>query len=155
MNAQIDLHGAEVLYLPDQAAPITIGPSSIVGLVGAAPDAQGAAIARLAVGAANAALTFAATAAGAAGNTISLEIVRPAEASQPLTVTRDERAITVSLATDAGGEVSTTAANLVAAFAADAAAPARELVSVANTGASDGRGRGFANRAHPARRRRG
>ena len=138
MNPQIDLHGAEVLHLPDQAAPITIGPSSIVGLVGAAPDAQGATIARLVVGAGNAALTFTAADGGQRGNTISLEIVRPAEASQPLTVSRDGRAITVSLAANGDGEATTTGAELVAAFAAVAAASARELVSVANTGTSTG-----------------
>ncbi|MDE0203340.1 MAG: phage tail sheath subtilisin-like domain-containing protein [Rhodospirillaceae bacterium] len=136
MTAQIDLHGAEVLYLPDQTAPITVGPSSIVGLVGAAADAANATSARLAVGMANAALTFTAAAAGAAGNTITLEIARPNEASQALSVTVDGRAITVSLATDATGEATTTGVELLAAWALVPAAVA--LAAIAHTAGSTG-----------------
>ena len=258
MTAQIDLHGAEVLHLPDQTAPITVGPSSVVGLVGAAPRAQRETRARLAIGRGNAALTFtaaglvaaqaaslvangtvesgavtitadetgpdgngisvalvvvgaatanelvavdgnaitvtlrsagssdlststAATVAaaingdaaagalvtavaggggtgrvaaadraflaggangrdtrGAAGNAVTLEIVRPNQASQALTVTVDGTAITVSLATDATGAVTTTAAELVTAWAAALNAAARALLAIAATGASTG-----------------
>ena len=136
MAAQIDLHGAEVLYLPDQTAPITIGPSSIVGLVGAATNAAAEASARLAIGQGNAALTFTAAAAGAAGNTIVLEIVRPNEASQALTVTVDGRSVVVSLATDADGAAITTGVLLLAAWAAVPAALA--LAALAATPPSTG-----------------
>ena len=136
MAPQIDLHGAEVLYLPDQTAPITIGPSSIVGLVGAATDAAAAATARLAIGQGNAALTFTAAAAGAAGSTISVEIVRPVAISQPLTVVVDGRSAVVSLATDADGEATTTGKLLLVAWAAVPAAVA--LAALAHTAGSTG-----------------
>ena len=163
MNAQIDLHGAEVLHLPDQTAPITVGPSSIVGLVGAAPEAQGRTSARLAVGAANAALTFtaaglvAARAAsltvgagnsglaftakrpGAAGNAISLAFVTVQAATAGETVAVEGNEITVTLRSAVNSEVSTASANQVkAAIDADTAASA--LVSVATATGGDGSG---------------
>ena len=158
MATQIDLHGAEVLYLADQAAPITIGPSSIVGLVGAATNAAAETSARLAIGRGNAALTFTAAAAGAAGNTIVLEIVRPNEASKALAITVDGRSVVVSLATDVDGEVTTTGILLLAAWAVVPAAPAiaaSTLAAIAATGHLDRSRRGLAHRPHASRRRRG
>ena len=162
MAESIDLHGAEVLYLPDQAAPITIGPSSIVGLVGAAPHAQAAASAGLAIGRGNAALTFSAAAqvvavasrlivgqnnaalaftaaaAGAAGDTVSIALADPGGANQALSIAVAGRAITVSLATDGGGAVTTTGALLVAYWTAGTGAAARALAGIANAAGSTG-----------------
>ncbi len=162
MNAQIDLHGAEVLYLPDQTAPITVGPSSIVGLVGAATNAQAAVaaklavgqgnagltftaaaqvaalIARLEVGAGNAGLEFAADAAGAAGNTITVALADPGANSSPLTVAVAGRDITVSLATGNAGAITSTGAEVLAAVNAHAGASA--LVTAADAAGSDGTG---------------
>lgn len=162
MNAQIDLHGAEVLHLPDQTAPITVGPSSIVGLVGAAPDAQGQTNARLAIGQGNAALTFTAAAvsparasrltigagnaaveivadaAGAAGNTIEVAFAGPDGNTQALSVSVAGRVITVSLATDGGGAITSTAAQVIAAINTDTEAGA--LVTAANGDGGDGTG---------------
>ena len=135
MTSQIDLHGAEVLYLPDQTAPITVGPSSIVGLVGAAFDAQGATNARLSIGAANAALTvtavelapavaasvsigagaseliFTAKEAGPSGNNISIEFILGSELK--VEAGPDKRSITVTLEEDGGGAAVTTLKALI------------------------------------------
>ena len=164
MTTRIDLHGAEVLHLPDQTAPIAVGPSSIVGLVGAAPGAQAAknasltvgqgnaallfsavgnvaAVAsRLIVGQGNAALLFTAVAAGAAGDTITVAFADPGGNNQALTIAVAGRAITVSLATDAAGDITTTGAELLAAWAgaAPGAAAARALAGIAHAQGSTG-----------------
>ena len=162
MNAQIDLHGAEVLYLADQTAPVTVGPSSIVGLVGAAPSAQGQTNARLAIGSGNAALTFTAAAmsaavaskltigsgnaavlitadtAGAAGDTIEVAFTNPGAASQSLGVTVNGRSITVALETDGHSAIVSTAAEVVAAINADTDANALVTAAVADGGAGGG-----------------
>ena len=131
MADQIDLHGAEVLYLPDQTEPITIGPSSIVGLVGAATNVAAAATARLIAGQGESGLIITAKAAGAAGSTISLEIVRPVAISQALSVVVDGRSAVVSLATDADGEATTVGTDLVLAWIAVPAALALAYLALA------------------------
>ena len=74
--------------------------------------------------------------AGLIGNGISTQFVDPGAASQALSVSVSGNAITVNLATDAGSNVTSTAAQVAAAINADAAASA--LVSAAPEGAGTG-----------------
>jgi hypothetical protein len=76
--------------------------------------------------------------AGLSGNTISLTLVDPSGNNQALAVTVSGNDISASLATGAGGAITTTAAQLLAAIAASAAA--NSLVSGANKTGNDGSG---------------
>ena len=72
------------------------------------------------------------------GNNITVRYVDPAANSQTLYVKVDGQAITVNLATNGGGTITSTAAQVAAAIAAHPLANA--LVSVANAGGNDGTG---------------
>ena len=72
------------------------------------------------------------------GNNITVRYVDPAANSQTLYVKVDGQAITVYLATNGGGTITSTAAQVAAAIAAHPLANA--LVSVANAGGNDGTG---------------
>jgi len=132
------LHGVEVVEIQDGLRPISTVRSSVIGLVGTAPDAVAAATAAVSTGveANNNGLTFSANSAGFAGNAISVMLLDPKANSAALAVTVKTNAITVSLATDAGGVITTTAAQIITAIAANAQAAA--LITAANTGASTG-----------------
>ena len=90
------------------------------------------------IGAGNAAVVATAVATGTAGNTITVTFVDPGAASQTLAVTVNGDAITVSLATDSSGVITTTAANLVTAWAAVSAVTA--VATLALAPGSDGSG---------------
>lgn len=85
----------------------------------------------------DAAVAITAAAAGPDGNAITLALVDPGSASQSLSVGVAGTAITVTLATDAASIVTTTAADLVAALAADTEAAALVVAALAE---SDGTG---------------
>ena len=79
-----------------------------------------------------------ALATGEAGTGITLTIVDPGATDQALAITRAGDEITVSLATNAGGNLTTTAAVLVDAWRAS---PARRLATAQlAAGAGDGSG---------------
>ena len=139
MATQMDLHGAEVIALDNQATPITVGPGSIVGLVGSAPDAAGAVAAALVIGAGNAAVKAAAVASGNDGNDVSVEVV-VAGNNTPLAVTYTaaDKRIKVQLATDGSGDATSTAAQVVASWGTDAAVAAVATLKLA--AGSDGTG---------------
>ena len=131
----VDLHGAEVRKIPRERPPVTVGASSTIGLVGSAPDARIAVAAAVTLGAGDAAVTAMADVAGAAGNTISLALLNPQGNNQALAVTVDDRAISVELATDANGLITTTATELAVAVNADAVASALLTLAAQGTGA--------------------
>ncbi|TLN00363.1 hypothetical protein FDZ73_19665 [bacterium] len=81
-------------------------------------------------------IVFTAKTAGASG--ISVEILNPGAANQALKVTTVNNKISVSLATDAGSAITSTAAQVIAAVNNDP--DASERVSVANAAANDGTG---------------
>lgn len=134
------LHGVEVVELDYGARPISTVRSSVIGLIGTAPDSQAQTTASLATGmlATNNALTFTAVSAGAIGNSVSVKLRNPQANSAALSVTVNGSAIVVNLATDASGVITSTATAVKAAV--DAKAEAAALVTVANTGASNGSG---------------
>lgn len=69
------------------------------------------------------------------GNDISVEIVNPGAASQPLSVTVDGKAIRVSLATNDAGAATSTAAQVVSALNASAGSLIRAYTYRGNAGA--------------------
>lgn len=138
--SELFLHGAEIVEIDDGTRAISTVRSSVIGIVGTAPDSLPEVKATLTTGAvgSNNALTFTAKLYGALGNDITVHLKDPRANSAALAVSTFGKAITVSLATGSTGAVTTTAAQVITAIAAHAAANA--LVGVANTGASTGAG---------------
>lgn len=83
-------------------------------------------------------MLFTAVPTGRLGNDVTIRYVNPAANSAALSVTVSARAITVNLATNGGGTITSTAALIKAAIEASAAATA--LVTVAHAAANDGSG---------------
>jgi hypothetical protein len=75
---------------------------------------------------------------GEAGNLIGVVLKDPGAASQALAVSVSGSVVTVSLATDAGAAITSTAAEVIAAVNGDPTASA--LLSAGNEGVSDGTG---------------
>lgn len=136
--AESFLHGVEIIEDQGGARPTRTVRSSVIGLIGTAPDARAAVAAAATSGTetGNDGITYTAVTAGAAGNSISIYLKDPKANSAVLAVSVAGTDITVSLATDAGGAVTTTAAEVIAALAADAKAAL--LLGAAATGASTG-----------------
>lgn len=84
-------------------------------------------------------LTFTARAYGTPGNSISVRYIDPGAASQSLSVSVAGPAITVSLATNGGSSITSTAAQVKAAIEANADATALVAVSIytADSGVAD------------------
>ena len=123
------LHGVEVVELDYGARPISTVRSSVIGLIGTAPDSQPQTTASLSTGtpAANNALTFTAVSAGAIGNEVSVKLRDPQANDAALSVTVNGKAIVVNLATNATGVITSTATAVKAAI--DAKAEAAALVA--------------------------
>lgn len=138
--SELYLHGSEIVEVDDGSRAIQTVRSSVIGLVGTAPDSAPEVKARLSTGslAANTALTYTSKLYGAKGNEISVHYKNPRANSAALAVTTFGRAITVSLATDAEGVPTTTATQIIAAIIADP--KAASFVTVENTGTSTGAG---------------
>jgi uncharacterized protein len=132
------LHGVELVEIDAGPRPIQTVRSSVIGIVGTAPNSQTEVKATLATGtlAANNAITWTAKLAGVLGNKVSLRLVDPKANSAALAVTVADQAVTVSLATSVAGAITTTATQLMAAIAGNAAAFA--VLAGASTGASTG-----------------
>lgn len=134
------LHGVEVVEINDGPRPIQTVRSGIIGVCGTAPDSQQEVKATLLTGAvgSNNAQTWTSKLAGVLGNQISLKLVDPKANNATLSISVSNRDITVKLATGSTGAITTTATALATAIAAHV--DAKELVTVANTGASTGAG---------------
>lgn len=134
------LHGVEVIQIDDGPRPIRTVRSAVIGVVGTAPDSQAEIKATLQTGLVSAdnALIFTGVLSGALGNQITVALVNPSAASSPLSVSVLGRDVTISLATDAGGVVTSLASEVATAVAASVDASA--LVTVANANGSDGSG---------------
>lgn len=84
------------------------------------------------------ALVWTAVETGSPGNGVAVALLDPAANGSALAITVSGKSLFVSLATDGGGDITTTGAQLIAAVAGNANAAA--LVSVANATGSDGSG---------------
>lgn len=138
--AETFLHGVEVVEITDGPRPIRTVRSSVVGVIGTAPDSQQEVKASLQFGvvADNNAVTVTSKLAGALGNSSSLRLVKPDANNAALSIAVSGRDVVVNLATGATGAVTTTATALKTAVEAHATAGA--LFTLANTGASTGAG---------------
>jgi phage tail sheath protein FI len=134
------LHGVEVVEISDGPRPIRTVRSSVVGVVGTAPNAQQEVKASTQIGvvANNNALTFTSKLAGEIGNSSSIRLVNPNANSATLSVSVSGRDVAVNLATDSSGAITTTAAQVKTAVEANTTANA--LFTITNTGASTGAG---------------
>lgn len=123
-------------------AAITAGDEVQVGTSGQAiPTTSTAAVAAAlltGVVGSNNALTWTAKDAGADGNEITVALVNPGTASHAIAVAVVDNAITVTLATDSGSALTSTAAQITTAVSGNA--PANALVGTANTSSSSGAG---------------
>ena len=133
------LHGVRVVEKTNATRHIRTINTGIIGIVGTAPDSAPAAAATATTGtvAANNGITYTAP-LGAAGNSVRIMLADPKANSAALSVSVAGTVITVSLATDAAGVITSTAADVTAAIAGNA--KAASLVTAANTGASTGAG---------------
>jgi phage tail sheath protein FI len=132
------LHGVEIVEIDDGIRPITTQKSSVIGLIGTAPNSALAAAATLKTGvvASNNALTFTAVTPGKAGNDITVHLKDPKANSQSLSVVVSGTAITINLATGPTGTITSTGALIISAITASD--PASLLVTCANTSTSTG-----------------
>ncbi len=132
------LHGVRIIEDDSGARPIRTVASSVIGIVGTAPDAEGALAATGVLGTGNSALVLTAKTAGNTGNNIRLVTEDPGAANQSVAVTVSGQVIRVSLATGSDKGVTTTASQLKTAIEGDATATA--MVAVALGEGSSGAG---------------
>ena len=128
------LHGVQVVEITDGPRPIRTVNSAVIGLVGTAPSAEAAVAASVTLGTGTSALTVTAAQAGIEGNAISVRLRNPGTNSASLSVALDGKAITVSLATNSSGEITSTPALIKTALDANAAIAALVDVTSGGTG---------------------
>ncbi|EPN4479322.1 phage tail sheath C-terminal domain-containing protein [Vibrio cholerae] len=133
------LHGAEVIEIDDGLRPIQTVKSAVIGLVGTAPLSAAATSAALTIGTAilNDGLKLTAVKTGTEGNAISVEVLAPTAASSELAVTVTNNKISIQLASDESGALTTTATELASALMADPAAKALVTAVALGDGSGD------------------
>ncbi|EGQ7645675.1 phage tail protein [Vibrio cholerae] len=133
------LHGAEVIEIDDGSRPIQTVKSAVIGLVGTAPLSAAATSAALTIGTAilNDGLKPTAIKTGTEGNAISVEVLAPTAASSELVVTVTNNKISIQLASDESGALTTTATELASALMADPAAKALVTAVALGDGSGD------------------
>ena len=136
------LHGIELVEIEDGGRTVRTVKSSVIGLVGTAPQASAPRTATLTLGQGEASLTFTAKAPGALGNTLRVQIRAATQPEEPLAVALDTRSpgttlIDVTLATDLDGARISTAAEVAQALMAESTIAERISVTV---GGEDGSG---------------
>ena len=131
-------HGVRVTEINEGTRPIRTVSTAVIGLVATAPDASPgvAASATITGQNTNGTLTYTAAAIGTGGNNITITHLDPGEPSTAINVAVSDRHITVTLATDADGEILSTANEVASAI--DALSAANGLVSVAVNGNGEG-----------------
>jgi hypothetical protein len=110
------LHGVEVLEIDAGPRPIQTVRSGVIGIVGTAPEAEGATPAEVTIGntALNTAIIYTANEAGTAGNNLRIRYLNTGNASETLAAALSGNDITVTLATDTEGLVTSTASDVLA-----------------------------------------
>ncbi|EKF9382957.1 phage tail sheath subtilisin-like domain-containing protein [Vibrio cholerae] len=133
------LHGVEVIEIDDGSRPIQTVKSAVIGLVGTAPLSAAATAASLTIGTAilNDGLKLTAVKTGTEGNAISVEVLAPTAASSELAVTVTNNKISIQLASDESGSLTSTATELASALMADPAAKALVTAVALGDGSGD------------------
>lgn len=131
-------HGARVTEINEGTRPIRIINTAVVGLIGTAPNASPGVAASAIINGLTASgdITYTAADVGINGNNIRITHVNPGTPSAAIDVSVAAKHITVTLATDAEGELLSTAEEVATAIAADPDAAA--LISAEASG--DGQG---------------
>jgi len=124
------LHGVEVVEIDDGSRPIRTVKSSVIGLVGTAPNSAPAVTATLLTQG----LIWSANTHGRAGNNISIHQKNPKSNNAQLSIVVSQLVIVISLATNAAGDITTTPAEIITAIEANNQASA--LVSVSSNSSS-------------------
>ncbi|WP_222845170.1 phage tail sheath protein [Vreelandella nanhaiensis] len=129
-------HGARVTEINEGTRPIRTISTAVIGLAATAPNASPGVAARAVInGLATAGnLTYTAAQVGITGNNIRVTHLHPGEPSTAINISVLEKHITVTLATDADGELLSTADEVASAIDADNAASALVNVTVAGDG---------------------
>jgi len=133
------LHGIELIEIEDGGRTVRTVKSSVIGLVGTAPQASTARTATLTLGQGEAALTFTAKVPGALGNTLRVQIRTATQPEAPLAVALDTRSpgttlIDVILATGLDGARISTAAEVAQALMAEPTIADRVSVTAGGEG---------------------
>ncbi|WP_254797925.1 phage tail sheath subtilisin-like domain-containing protein [Enterobacter sp. JMULE2] len=132
------LHGIDMVSAGGGLRSITTVSTAIIGLIGTAPDAEGATPASVNLGSALLDNAFTLTAGenypGRAGNALSVEAVAGAEAGSAITVALDKGVLVITLAVDERGEVTSTAAAVVEAISQSGTGIAARLNGNAGNG---------------------
>lgn len=133
-------HGVRVSEINEGTRTIRTVATAIIGLVATAPNALAGVAAQATIQniAAEGDIVFTAATVGADGNRIRVTFVDPGTASEALSVSVSGNDITVSLATDAGGDVSSTASEVITAVNGSTEASALVAASLADN--NDGSG---------------
>ena len=133
------LHGGEVIEIDDGSRPIQTVKSAVIGLVGTAPLSAAATAAALTIGTAilNDGLKLTAVKTGTEGNAISVEVLAPTADSAELAVTVTNNKISIQLASDESGALTTTATELASALMADPAPKALVTAVALGDGSGD------------------
>tara|TARA_R110002012_G_scaffold321621_2_gene550173 strand:- start:12365 stop:13873 length:1509 start_codon:yes stop_codon:yes gene_type:complete len=129
-------HGARVTEINEGTRPIRIINTAVVGLIGTAPNASAGVQAAATINGIepDSGLVITAKNAGLPGNNILVTLADPGETSAAILVTVDEKRINVSLATDAEGEILSTAAEVASAINAETNAAALVTAAAEATG---------------------
>lgn len=127
-------HGVETEYVNDGGNVIEVVAASVIGLVGTAPAAVVAAPSKLTLGDGESQLKFTAVETGSRGDGISVELNEPDEANAELSVSVVDSAISVNLASDLDGVITSTASDVAAAINGNADAAALVAVESAGNG---------------------
>ncbi|WP_067517833.1 phage tail sheath subtilisin-like domain-containing protein [Endozoicomonas ascidiicola] len=130
------LHGCRIIEDDSGARPIRTVASSVIGIVGTAPDAEGALAATATLTTGLNSLLFTSVLVGNASNNIRIVTEDPGADDEALSVKVSGTAIRVSLETGSDSAIITTAAELKTAIEGNASANA--LVKVTLTDADSG-----------------
>lgn len=133
------LHGVEVIEIDDGSRPIQTVKSAVIGLIGTAPNSASATSAVLTIGSAvlNDGLVFTAVKAGTEGNAISIAVVSPSQTNSDLSVTVSGSDISIGLASDDDGNISSTANDIQSFLSSNSQVSSLVSVSVLGTGEGD------------------
>ncbi len=131
-------HGVRVVEVNEGTRPIRTVSTAVVGVICTAPEAAAGVAAALTLNfaAAYTGITYTAASAGTDGNAIRVRYLDPDDVSQALAVSVSGKDITVRLATDIEGAITSTAAEVATAI--NGAPEAAALVTATEDGSGAG-----------------